>query len=102
MTKKNIPDTRGFVYSTNPDFKFENEQETGETLSPDQQKLKIKLDTKHRAGKAVTLASVAKEMGFSQPQALYKIVRDVSSRLGYSDSLFSSRRGHGTQPVSRN
>ena len=55
MTKKNIPDTRGFVYSTNPDFKFENKHETGETLSPDQQKLKIKLDTKHRAGKAVTL-----------------------------------------------
>ena len=55
MTKKNIPDTRGFVYSTNPDFKFENEQVSGETLSPDQQKLKIKLDSKHRAGKAVTL-----------------------------------------------
>lgn len=55
MSKKNKPDTRGFVYSTNPDFKFEEEQNNSETLAPDQQKLKIKLDTKHRAGKAVTL-----------------------------------------------
>jgi len=55
MSKKNKPDTRGFVYSTDPNFKFEEEQTFGETLLPAEQKLKIKLDTKHRAGKAVTL-----------------------------------------------
>ena len=55
MSKKNKPDTRGFVYSTNPNFSFEEEQSNQKTLSPDQQKLKIRLDTKHRAGKAVTL-----------------------------------------------
>lgn len=55
MSKKNKPDTRGFVYSTDPDFKFEEEQESLQTLNPAQQKLRIKLDTKHRAGKAVTL-----------------------------------------------
>ena len=55
MSKKNKPDTRGFVYSTDPDFKFEAEQDHAETLPPAQQKLKIRLDTKHRAGKAVTL-----------------------------------------------
>jgi translation initiation factor 1 len=55
MGKKNKPDNRGFVYSTDPDFNFENEQESFETLAPAQQKLKIRLDTKHRAGKAVTL-----------------------------------------------
>jgi len=55
MSKKNNPDTRGFVYSTNPDFKFESEPDASETLPPDQQKLKVKLDTKNRAGKAVTL-----------------------------------------------
>ena len=43
------------MYSTDPDFKFEPEQSSNETLSPVQQKLKMKLDTKHRAGKAVTL-----------------------------------------------
>jgi translation initiation factor 1 len=55
MSKKNKPDTRGFVYSTDPNFSFEEEQSNAETLPPAQQKLKIKLDTKHRAGKAVTL-----------------------------------------------
>jgi len=55
MSKKNKPDIRGFVYSTDPDFSFEEEQSVKETPLPAQQKLKIKLDTKHRAGKAVTL-----------------------------------------------
>lgn len=57
MSKKNKPDTRGFVYSTNPDFHFEQEEEALETLPPAQQLLKIKLDTKQRAGKAVTLVT---------------------------------------------
>ncbi len=55
MSKKNKPDNRGFVYSTDPEFKFEEENTNPETLSAAQQKLKIRLDTKHRAGKAVTL-----------------------------------------------
>lgn len=55
MSKKNKPDTRGFVYSTDPDFRFEEDQLSDETLPPAQQKLKVRLDTKHRAGKAVTL-----------------------------------------------
>ena len=55
MSKKNKPDTRGFVYSTDPNFSFEPEPNNLETLPPAQQKLKIRLDTKHRGGKAVTL-----------------------------------------------
>lgn len=56
MSKKNKPDTRGFVYSTDPSFRFENEEQQEQTtLQPSQQKLRIRLDTKHRAGKAVTL-----------------------------------------------
>ena len=55
MSKKNKPDSRGFVYSTDPGFKFEGEQNNQETLSPAEQKLWVKLDTKQRAGKAVTL-----------------------------------------------
>jgi translation initiation factor 1 len=55
MSKKNKPDSNGFVYSTDPGFKFEEEQENAETLSSKQQKLRIRLDTKHRAGKVVTL-----------------------------------------------
>jgi translation initiation factor 1 len=55
MAKKNKPDARGFVYSTDPNFSFEEEQSNAETLPAAQQKLKVRLDTKHRAGKAVTL-----------------------------------------------
>ncbi len=55
MSKKNKPDTRGFVYSTDPNFSFEEEQSNKETLLPAQQKLKVKLDSKRRAGKVVTL-----------------------------------------------
>ena len=55
MNKKNKPDSRGFVFSTDPNFKFEEEQYSNETLLPAQQKLKVRLDARHRAGKAVTL-----------------------------------------------
>lgn len=55
MSKKNKPDSRGIVYSTNPDFKFEEAKNERETLPAVEQRLKIRLDTKHRAGKAVTL-----------------------------------------------
>jgi translation initiation factor 1 len=56
MNKKNKPDNRGFVFSTDPNFRFEAEdQQNQETLPAKQQKLKVRLETKHRAGKAVTL-----------------------------------------------
>jgi len=56
MSKKKIQSFGGLVYSTAPDFKLPIEG-AGEqqTVAPAQQKLKIRLDTKHRAGKAVTL-----------------------------------------------
>ena len=56
MGKKNKGDARGFVYSTDPNFGFEPEsQEEQDTLPPAQQRLRLILDTKQRAGKAVTL-----------------------------------------------
>src|SRR4051794_29343638 len=56
MSKKNKTDLRGFVYSTDPNFRFEHEDgPAAETLPPKQQKLRVRLETKHRAGKAVTL-----------------------------------------------
>jgi translation initiation factor 1 len=58
MTKKNKPDTNGFVFSTDPNFRFEEEeQQVQETLPPEKQKLRVRLDTKQRAGKAVTLVT---------------------------------------------
>ncbi|RYF99189.1 MAG: translation initiation factor [Chitinophagaceae bacterium] len=54
MSKKRP--SNGIVFSTDPGFKPEEEQqEQTETLAPAKQLLRIRLDTKQRAGKAVTL-----------------------------------------------
>tara|TARA_B110000091_G_scaffold141016_1_gene150647 strand:+ start:222 stop:560 length:339 start_codon:yes stop_codon:yes gene_type:complete len=47
---KNKRNRKGIMYSTNPDFKFEYENEKVDTLSNNQQNLKVCID-KHRAGK---------------------------------------------------
>jgi translation initiation factor 1 len=56
MSKKKITSFGGLVYSTDPNFKLpvENREEQ-QTREPSQQQLRVRLDTKHRAGKAVTL-----------------------------------------------
>lgn len=54
MSKKK--NTGGIVYSTDPEFKVEAEpDEQAETLAASKQALSIRLDTKNRGGKAVTL-----------------------------------------------
>ncbi|ULQ52472.1 translation initiation factor [Flavihumibacter fluvii] len=58
MSKKKPSDKNGLVYSTDPNFRFEpEEQHNIETLAPDKQILRIRLDTKQRGGKAVTLVT---------------------------------------------
>lgn len=82
MSKKSRPDSRGFVYSTDPGFSFEPEQDTTAALSPAQQKLKVRLDTKHRAGKAVTLVE-----GFVGPGAdLEELGKKLKSFCGTGGS----------------
>ncbi|NQU53141.1 MAG: translation initiation factor [Bacteroidetes bacterium] len=51
-------DRLGTVYSTNPDFQYENDgEEEKDTLPPQQQNLKVCLDRKKRKGKNVTLVT---------------------------------------------
>lgn len=57
MSKKNKPDAKGFVYSTDPSFSFEEEKNDRQTVLPALQKLRLWLDTRQRAGKAVTLVT---------------------------------------------
>ena len=46
----------GVVYSTDPDFHYETEQEVEEeTLEPSRQRLVVRIDRRQRAGKQVTL-----------------------------------------------
>lgn len=56
MSKKNSSRPDGLAYSTNKDF-FNDypEPEDVATLPKEKQKLRVKLDTKQRAGKVVTL-----------------------------------------------
>ena len=51
-------DRLSVVYSTNPDYKYDTgEVEEAETLPPARQDLRVKLDKRHRNGKAVTLVT---------------------------------------------
>jgi translation initiation factor 1 len=55
MSKKKTG-SGGIIYSTDPDFRPDEEFVPGqETVAPGKQKLKLRLDTRQRAGKAVTL-----------------------------------------------
>ena len=48
----------GVVYSTNPDFQYETEQEAeAETLPPAKQRLIVGIDRRNRGGKQVTLVT---------------------------------------------
>jgi translation initiation factor 1 len=83
MNKKNKADNRGFVYSTNPDFQFEPEQEeVQQTPEPALQKLIVKLETKHRAGKMVTL--IDKFMGTDDDAE--KLARQLRNYCGTGGS----------------
>ena len=58
MAKKNKKDKgrQGVVYSTNPDFEYNHDdEEEQETLLPQEQDLRVQLDRKQRGGKEVTL-----------------------------------------------
>ena len=49
-------DRLNVVYSTNPDFNYEmDDEEEKATLQPSQQRLRVQLDRKNRGGKVVTL-----------------------------------------------
>jgi translation initiation factor 1 len=71
--KKNI------VYSTNPDYNYEFEEDfVEETLPPNQQKLKVLLDRKQRKGKVVTLIE-----GFvGNPDDLKDLGKMLKSKCG--------------------
>jgi translation initiation factor 1 len=73
----------GIVYSTDPGFTPEsNEPEEINTLPPAQQQLRVKLDTKQRAGKVVTLVD-----GFiGKPEDLEKLGKELKTKCGTGGS----------------
>lgn len=79
--KSNKKDYR-VVYSTNPDYVFENETQEIPIVSPEHQTLYISLDKKQRKGKKVTLIS-----GFQGPEeALKQLGKDLKVLCGIGGS----------------
>ena len=52
--KKNKNNRKGMIYSTNPNFEFEYDNEEMDTLENNQQNIKVCID-KHRAGKIAVI-----------------------------------------------
>ena len=52
---KNWKDNLSTVFSTNPDFKLDNDEDEIETLANEKQQLIVSIDKKQRKGKTVTL-----------------------------------------------
>lgn len=70
----------GVVYSTNPEFKYDDTRRQGEavTLPPDRQELRVWLDRKGRAGKQATLVR-----GFAgSDDDLRELARMLKSKCG--------------------
>ena len=73
----------GVVFSTNPDFIYQEEtEETIQTLEPSRQKLIVSIDRKGRAGKQVTLVT-----GFiGDSESLNDLCRTLKMKCGVGGS----------------
>lgn len=83
MSKKNR-ERIGVLYSTNPDFEYEEYEEfEEETLPNNQQKLYVQLDKKQRAGKQVTLIT-----GFvGTTEDLETLGKELKNKCGVGGSV---------------
>lgn len=83
MATNDWKDRLGVVFSTNPDFKYETQQdEQPDTLEPGRQRLIVKIDRKGRAGKQVSLVE-----GFvGKDEDLEQLGREIKKKLGVGGS----------------
>lgn len=83
MASNDWKDRLGVVFSTNPDFKYETQQdEQPDTLNPGRQRLIVKIDRKGRAGKQVSLVE-----GFvGRDEDLEQLGREIKKKLGVGGS----------------
>ncbi len=80
MNKKNKP-FGNIVFSTNNDWKPEQEENITENLLPQKQPVKVRTDKKHRAGKIVTLVE-GLLMNEQEMQALEKRLKSYCGSGG--------------------
>jgi translation initiation factor 1 len=83
MNKKD-KNKSGVVYSTNPDYEYQYEQQDeNETLPPAKQHLLIYLDAKQRAGKAVTII----ENFIGKSEDLETLAKTLKTKCGVGGSV---------------
>ena len=83
MAKKisSLEDLGGFVFSTNKDFEF-SQEEVMETLPPSEQRLEAHLDKKNRGGKVATIIK-----GFEgNEEDLKTLAKDLKTLCGVGGS----------------
>ena len=86
MSKKKS-DSNGIIYSTDPDFRPAEEYMPEERIEPKKQRLRVRLDTKQRAGKAVTLVE-----GYVGPESeLEELGRSLKTHCGTGGSVKDRR-----------
>lgn len=83
MSKKKSS-SNGIVYSTDPNYSYSEETpQDVPTLPPAEQRLRVKLDTKQRAGKTVTVVE-----GFTGMEAdLEKLGKELKTKCGTGGSV---------------
>jgi translation initiation factor 1 len=70
------------VFSTNPDFHFDEPQAEPETLAPERQKLRVSIERKGRGGKTATLVR-----GFvGSDDDLQALAKQLKTRCGTGGS----------------
>ena len=74
---KNIKNNNGIVFSTNPDFKFEKENNEQETLSANEQKLYVRLD-RLKGGKVATIV----ENYIANETDLNELAKELKAKCG--------------------
>jgi len=80
--KKSLSDLGGIMYSTDPSFIYEEENENRESIPNQQQDLRVMLDKKNRGGKAVTLIT-----GFNgTDEELEKLAKMLKTKCGVGGS----------------
>ena len=83
MKNNDWKDRLGVVFSTNPDFTYQDDhQEQVDTLAPGQQKLRLRIEKNGRGGKTVTVVS-----GFvGKEEDLKELARLLKTRCGVGGS----------------
>lgn len=83
MSRKNR-NKNGIVYSTNPNFNFEEEATDPDDFpAENEQKIKVQLQKKHRAGKTVTVV-----YGFEYPdEAINQLGKQLKQFCGTGGSV---------------